>query len=109
MTAVAKPTTMRPGALVPPPIGRTHVRRGRLDDLSEGALLVLVSAPAGSGKSVALSGWLHRRGNGGWYSLDDEDNDPAVFWPAVVAALGLEAVDAFDARGVARALFAEAG
>ena len=38
---------------------------------SDGASLVLVSAPAGAGKSTALSGWLDRREGGAhWYSLE---------------------------------------
>jgi LuxR family maltose regulon positive regulatory protein len=90
-------------------MGRHHVARGRvdaaLDDASD-ALLVLVSAPAGSGKSMALSGWLARRGGGAWYSLDAEDNDPAVFWPSVATALALaEPAEIATARDVARALF----
>jgi LuxR family maltose regulon positive regulatory protein len=86
------------------------VARARLDAALDEALLdsalVLVSAPAGSGKSVALSGWIARRGDGGWYSLDAEDNDPAVFWPAVGVALGLT-VDGPGDRGVVRALLAD--
>ena len=111
MSPVAAVTIPRPGALVPPPASRSHVARARLDDALEQALLesvlVLVSAPAGSGKSVALSGWIDRRGDGGWYSIDGEDNDPALFWPTVGAALGVT-VDVPGARGVARALFEDA-
>lgn len=108
LSSVVAAMVARPGALVPPPASRSHVHRPRLDDALESALLdaslVLVSAPAGSGKSVALSGWIGRRGEGGWFSLDGEDNDPALFWPAVGAALGLD-LQSPDARGVARALF----
>jgi LuxR family maltose regulon positive regulatory protein len=63
------------------------------------AALVLVSAPAGSGKSSAVSGWVARRdGGGAWYSLDVEDNDPALFWPSIAAALHLDPIDTPDAR-----------
>jgi LuxR family transcriptional regulator, maltose regulon positive regulatory protein len=107
MPAMAMPT--RPGALVTPPLPRSHVPRPRLDTVLEAAVLdaalVLVSAPAGSGKSSAVSGWLARRdGGGAWYSLDVEDNDPALFWPSIAAALHLAAIDTADARWIATSL-----
>ena len=51
--------------------------------------VVLVCAPAGSGKTVLLADWA--RGDGrpvAWLGLDAGDNDPARFWRHVVAALG---------------------
>jgi LuxR family maltose regulon positive regulatory protein len=53
--------------------------------------VTLVSAPAGFGKTTLLAEWLAGdRGDGcsaAWVSLGWRDNDPAVFWPYVVAAL----------------------
>jgi LuxR family maltose regulon positive regulatory protein len=103
----------RPGALVAPLIGRHHVIRRRIDDLLDDAVeapLVLVSAPAGSGKSTALSGWLQRRhGTSGWYSLESDDNDPVVFWPSLAVALDLpEPTTVRDPRDVAGAVFTRA-
>src|SRR5580700_6520630 len=56
--------------------------------------LVLVSAPAGFGKTTLLTEWLAagpdaRAGErlAAWLSLDRADNDPASFWTYVVAAL----------------------
>jgi len=50
--------------------------------------LVLVSAPAGFGKSTLLSSWIAHSGiAAGWVSLDEEDNDPVRFLTYVVAAL----------------------
>jgi LuxR family maltose regulon positive regulatory protein len=50
---------------------------------------VLVSAPAGSGKSTLINGWLDARGTpSGWLQLDEGDNDPSGFWAYVAAALG---------------------
>ena len=71
---------------------------------------MLVSAPAGSGKSTALSGWLQRRlGTSGWYSLESDDNDPVVFWPSMAAALDLPEPTTFRGpRDVASALFTRA-
>ena len=104
-----EPYGARPGALLAPLLGRHYVARRRvealLDEASEAAL-VLVSAPAGAGKSTALSGWLRQReGAHGWYSLDREDSDNAVFWPSLASALQLpKAADMAGARDVARAL-----
>jgi LuxR family maltose regulon positive regulatory protein len=67
------------------------VARPRLVELLEEGLargLVLVCAPAGSGKTALLAGWA-RRGDWpvAWLSLDAGDNDPARFWHHAVAAL----------------------
>jgi len=51
---------------------------------------ILVSAPAGYGKSTLLSAWLSRlEAPAAWLSLDDSDNDPSRFLAYVVAALRL--------------------
>ncbi|HJY65710.1 MAG TPA: BTAD domain-containing putative transcriptional regulator, partial [Streptosporangiaceae bacterium] len=56
--------------------------------------LVLVSAPAGFGKTTLLTEWLAAGPAGpaderraAWLSLDRADNDPASFWTYVIAAL----------------------
>jgi LuxR family maltose regulon positive regulatory protein len=53
--------------------------------------LTLVTAPAGFGKSTLLAEWLATSPAGeratAWVSLDAGDNDPAIFWAYVVAAL----------------------
>ena len=61
---------------------------GRLEEgLARG--LVLVCAPAGSGKTVLLADWARHGGRPvAWLSLDVGDNDPVRFWRHVVAALG---------------------
>jgi LuxR family maltose regulon positive regulatory protein len=49
---------------------------------------VLVSAPAGYGKSTLLSAWLSRLDDpAAWISLDDGDNDPHRFLAYLLAAL----------------------
>ena len=60
---------------------------GLLDDgLSAG--LILVSAPAGFGKTTLLAEWLKGRPQGScWLSLDAADNDPVRFLSYVIAAL----------------------
>ena len=50
--------------------------------------LILVCAPAGSGKTVMLADWARSAGRPvAWLSLDAADNDPVRFWRHVVAAL----------------------
>src|SRR6185437_7770996 len=82
---------------------RSLVARPRLSErLSRGAesALTLVSAPAGFGKTTLLAEWLAVAAAAGrsvaWLSLDQRDNDPALFWTYLVAALntGLPAIGA---------------
>jgi LuxR family maltose regulon positive regulatory protein len=67
------------------------VPRARLADRLEEGLdrkLVLVSAPAGSGKTALLADWAGRnRRPVAWLSLDPGDNDPVRFWRHAAAAL----------------------
>jgi LuxR family maltose regulon positive regulatory protein len=78
-----------------PPVARHHIPRPRVDgalDEAHECALGLICAPAGSGKTEALVGWLSRRDiEAGWLSLDREDNDPMVFWPSLAVELGAPA------------------
>jgi ATP/maltotriose-dependent transcriptional regulator MalT len=63
-------------------------------DRGTASKLVLVSAPAGFGKTTLLTEWLAARPAAlaeerlaAWLSLDPGDNDPASFWAYVIAAL----------------------
>src|SRR2546430_2567034 len=51
----------------------------------------LISAPAGFGKTTLLSAWAQsqpaRKPLIAWVSLDEEDNDPRLFWSYVLSAL----------------------
>ena len=50
--------------------------------------LTLVTAPAGSGKTMALALWAAAEpGTVAWVTVDEFDNRPGVFWSYVVAAL----------------------
>jgi len=76
--------------LVPRP-RRAVVHRPRLAGLLERAAdapVVLVSAPAGFGKTTMLSSWL---ADGervvGWVALDDRDRRATSFWTYVLTAL----------------------
>jgi LuxR family transcriptional regulator, maltose regulon positive regulatory protein len=64
--------------------------RAVLDDADTSQIpLVLVSAPAGSGKSTLVAGWAAERSAAvAWLQLDESDADPARFWVSVTAAIG---------------------
>ncbi len=77
-----------------PPLSPYLVPRPRLlTSLTEGVQrkLTLISAPAGSGKTMLLSSWLNspagREIPFAWLSLDEGDNDPMRFWRYVWTAL----------------------
>jgi ATP/maltotriose-dependent transcriptional regulator MalT len=62
----------------------------RLNQASAGKL-ILVSAPAGFGKTTLLAEWLATAQAGklpaAWLALDQSDNEPALFWSYLIAAL----------------------
>ncbi len=61
--------------------------------------LTLVSAPAGFGKTTLLSEWFSGEQDDrstAWLSLDGRDNDPALFWSYLVAALRTVVPDVGD-------------
>ena len=74
---------------------RGLVERPRLRaqlDRGTSARLVLVSAPAGFGKTTLLGSWLaawppSSAARAAWVSLDPSDRDPVRFWSTVAAAL----------------------
>ncbi len=73
------------------------IRRRLHDQLTEGIRrpFTLVTAPAGSGKTTAVSSWASAglpRGALTWISLDAGDEEPAVFWSYVLAGLSRSGV-----------------
>jgi LuxR family maltose regulon positive regulatory protein len=77
-----------------PPLRAQHISRERVQQQLQAtgdASLVLVSAPAGFGKSSSLIAWAHHLRQQGtavaWYALDERDNDPAHFAAYLGAAL----------------------
>ncbi len=71
-----------PRRLVPRPRLRALLDRG------SAASLLLVSAPAGFGKTTLLAEWLAGEPRTvAWLSLDAADSQPTTFWTYVVAAL----------------------
>ncbi|HZW04818.1 MAG TPA: AAA family ATPase, partial [Anaerolineaceae bacterium] len=81
-----------------PPQGSRNLPRERLFALLDRGLspenhLTLVSAPAGYGKTALIADWVHRLAETpgapavAWLSLDESDNDPAVFFAYLAASL----------------------
>ena len=74
-----------------PPIRSIQIARPRLTDLINGGLeraLILVSAPAGYGKTTLVSRWLKETNiPSAWLSLDGDDNDPNRFLQYLLTTL----------------------
>jgi len=65
-------------------------RERLLDKLNDSTRhkLTLVTAPAGYGKTTAVLGWLEKSNlPAAWLSVDDNDNNPMLFWRYICAAL----------------------
>ena len=78
--------------LAPPQLQPDLIARPALIDRLEAGLtrkVTLISAPAGSGKTMLISAWLARQTQPvTWVALDGGDNDPVRFWRYVITACG---------------------
>lgn len=77
---------------VPHPNPNLVIRMHLIERLNEGATkkLILISAPAGFGKSTLLSSWVAQRESTtriAWLTLDESDNDIVRFMSYFIAAL----------------------
>ncbi len=87
------PDTLVETKLVVPRARQRTVDRPRLDQLlalGADVPLLLVSAPAGFGKTTLLVSWLARLRHPhqvAWVSLDERDRDGATFWTYVLRAV----------------------
>jgi len=75
---------------IPPPRDNAVFRPQLIEQLEKGLgrKLILVSAPAGFGKTTLVSEWITGcQQPVAWLSLDDGDNDPARFWSHLIVAL----------------------
>jgi LuxR family transcriptional regulator, maltose regulon positive regulatory protein len=77
---------------IPPPRSKVVLRPRLVERLNEGlslgSKLILISAPAGFGKTTLVSEWVAGcEGPIAWLSLDEGDNDPTRFLTYLVAAL----------------------
>jgi len=81
--------------IAPPTLPRGFLRRRRLEerlDTGVSGPVTLVSAGPGWGKTLAVASWAHThrmtaRTKLSWLALDRDDNDPSLFWGAVIASL----------------------
>jgi LuxR family maltose regulon positive regulatory protein len=75
---------------IPPP-GNNIVQRSVLCEKLDSGLsrkLILVSAPAGYGKTTLISDWIRQHKiPAAWLSLDNGDNDPTVFLSYIIAGI----------------------
>lgn len=85
-----------------PGVTATLLSRPRLTaklSLQPNGYLTLLSAPAGFGKTTLVVDWIRQQTYpAAWLTLDEQDNDPILFWRYLVAA-----VQVVDARLGARA------
>ena len=75
---------------IPPPRPKVVLRPRLIERLNEGLhrKLILISAPAGFGKTTLVSEWIAVcQRPVAWLSLDEEDNDPVRFLAYLIAAL----------------------
>jgi LuxR family transcriptional regulator, maltose regulon positive regulatory protein len=90
MSPVLLQTKIQIPPLQPQLVSRPALTR-RLDEaISHGHRLILVSAPAGFGKTTLLNEWVHTiadRLTVAWLSLDIDDNLPIRFWTYLISAL----------------------
>lgn len=79
--------------VAPPRLPAFFVPRPRMHGLLTEAVasrVTLVSAGAGSGKTLAVASWVaagQAPGPVGWLCLDESDNDPATLWREILVAL----------------------
>ncbi len=74
-----------------PPLRKHSVERHELIsklNRSTGGQLVLVSAPAGYGKTTTVSQWLHRHPHSfAWLTIDKMQSSPDILWEYIINAL----------------------
>ncbi|OGO35482.1 MAG: hypothetical protein A2W35_21210 [Chloroflexi bacterium RBG_16_57_11] len=77
--------------LLIPPLRLNRVSRPRLIERINNGLdkpLILISAPAGYGKTTLVSSWLHETEiPSAWILLDEQDNDPIRFLQNLIEAI----------------------
>jgi len=87
-----------------PALHRGLISRKRLLDHPDSGLekrITLLSAPAGCGKTSLLGDWISHQMLDmafAWVALDENDNDPSLFLPYVIAAL--QTIDPDMGRGI---------
>lgn len=74
-----------------PPAGNNIIHRSELHEKLNIGLsrkLILVSAPAGFGKTTVVSDWINQNKiPAAWFSLDNGDNDPVEFLSYIISGI----------------------
>jgi LuxR family transcriptional regulator, maltose regulon positive regulatory protein len=86
--------------------GGIVARPGLVERLAASARVTVVSAPAGSGKTVLLRSWMGRAdlvGRVGWVAAGRDERDPQRFWLSVLGALRETVPGAALVRGLTAA------
>jgi LuxR family maltose regulon positive regulatory protein len=107
--APAQPEPLLAAKVTVPPLRPGLVSRARLIEAlnqQSGSRLLLLSAPAGFGKTILLTQWsAQSRWRVAWVSLDASDNDPIRFWrylatslETVAPGVGQEALELLQGR-----------
>ena len=69
-------------------VTRSHLIQRLNDGITQNHRLILISAPAGYGKSTLLSEWVSQLDTPvTWLSLEKGENNPVCFWSYFVTAL----------------------
>jgi len=89
-----------------PSAGNIVVHRAELFEKLNAGLsrkLILVSAPAGFGKTTVVSDWIDQNKiPTAWFSLDNRDNDPADFLSYIIS--GIQSIHSAFGQGALRLL-----
>lgn len=75
---------------IPPPGSNIVHRSEQFEKLNTGLSrkLILVSAPAGFGKTTLVSDWINQNKiSTAWYSIDNGDNDPVKFLKYIISGI----------------------
>lgn len=78
-------------------VARTRLLERMTNARAAGQKILLVSAPAGFGKTTLVSEWSHSQNRAvAWVALDAADNDPMRFFAYLIAALNPLAPEIFS-------------
>jgi LuxR family maltose regulon positive regulatory protein len=86
----AKGSDAVPGRFARPGAGGVVPRLGLFERLEASARVTVVSAPAGSGKTVLLRSWIGEAGlaeRAAWVPVERNERDPQRFWLSVLGAV----------------------
>lgn len=89
--SIQKPTSLLATKFYIPPTRPNYIARTRLMDLIKAGMdknILIISAPAGYGKTSLVGWWLNETAlPSSWLSLDEGDNDPTRFLQYLLTAL----------------------